>query len=163
MIRLNSAIVRPIFAAGVPAGVLFFKSGQCLAGVVGVTGRGKSEELTVGGVNATDKLTEMGVLHGVGVVPDALPVVVGASKGELPDVTLAVLAKEVAARVPAVVVEDGHRATGGDHRFGARRILVLAVGVGGQECRALIRVDVFEAEPEVELAVAVVGFSGRQQ
>ena len=50
-----------------------------------------------------------------------------------------------------------------DHRLSSGRVLVLAIPIGDEESRGLILRDIFEAEPEVELAVATVGFSGRQQ
>ena len=60
-------------------------------------------------------------------------------------------------------MEDGYRAARSDHWLSSGRVLMLAVPVGDEESRGLILFDIFEAEPEVELAVATVGFGGRQQ
>ena len=125
--------------------------------------RRKAEELAISGSEAGDKLAKVRVAPHVGVVLDAFPIVVGATIGEFPDIALPVGAPIVASGVPGVVVEDGYRAARGDHWLSSGRVLVLAVAIGDEESWGLILVDIFEAEPEVELAVATVGFSGRQQ
>ena len=138
-----------VFTAGIPTGILFFEGGQRLWGIIGVAGRGEAEDFSFGGGEGTDELAEDRILTLVGVVAEALPIVVGAAEAETPGIALAVGAQLVAGRVHGVIGEDAQGAGFADERLGLAHI--AAMFFGDQPERCLVFGDFFEVVPEDEL------------